>query len=105
PNPALCEGNVFSNSRIEVMGDHHHIEGLIKCIYSVWSRWSGRNWNDVWPPAPFDDVRGVPASCPFSVKRVNRSALEGGDCIFDETALVKSVGVNENLHTHNIHNR
>src|SRR4029077_4589971 len=105
PNPALCAGDVFSNSRIEVMGYHHHIECLIKRIYSVWSRWSRRRWNDVWLAAHFDDVRCVPASCPFSVKRVNRSALESSDCIFDETALVKGVGVNENLHIHVIRNR
>src|ERR1700741_3527887 len=105
PNPALCEGNVFSNSRIKVVGDHHHIEGLFKRIYSVWSRWSRRRWNDVWLAAHFDDVRCMPASRPFSVKRVNRPAFEGGDCIFDEAALVQRVGVNENLHIHVIRNR
>src|SRR5580704_16856753 len=93
PNPALCEGNVFSNSRIEVMGDHHHIEGLIKRIYSVWSRWSRRRWNDVWLAADLNDVRGVSASRPFRVKCVNGSALEGGDCIFDEAAFVEGVGM------------
>src|SRR5580693_2234401 len=105
PNPALCEGNVFSNSRIEVMGDHHHIESVIKRICSVWSRWSRRRWNDVWLAAHFDDVRGVSASRPFRVKRVNRSSLEGCDCILDETALVQRIGVDENLHIHVIRNR
>ena len=32
PNPALGEGDIFRNSRIEVMGDHHHIERLFKRI-------------------------------------------------------------------------
>src|SRR5260370_24123090 len=102
---ALGECDIFSNSRIEVMGDHHHIEGLIKRVYSVWPRWSRRRWNDVWLAAHFEDVRGVPASRPFRVKRVNRSSLEGCDCILDETALVQRIGVDENLHIHVIRNR
>src|ERR1700752_2358178 len=103
-NPAFSEGNVFRNSRIEVMGNHHHIEGLIKRIYAVWPSWSRRRWNNVWLATYFDDVRGVSATRPFRVKRVNRPAFEGGDCIFDETALVQRVGVNENLHIHVIGN-
>src|SRR6201981_606295 len=104
PNPALCEGNLFSNSRIEVMGDHHHIEGLIKRIYSVWSRWSRRRWNDIWLAAHFDDVRCMPAAGPFRVKRMNGSAIEGGDCVFNEPAFVKRVGMDQNLHVHVICN-
>src|SRR5580704_18041079 len=87
-NAALGECEIFRNSRIEVMGDHHHIEGLVKSVYGVWSRWSRRRWNDVWFATDFNDVRGVSAARAFSVKRVNRSALEGGDCIFDEAAFV-----------------
>src|SRR5580700_7772557 len=105
PNPALCEGNVFSNSRIEVMGDHHHIEGFIKRIYSVWSRWSRRRWNDVWFAADFNNVRGMSAARPFRVKRVNGPPLECSDRIFDETAFVERVRMDKNLHVHVIRNR
>src|SRR5580700_5139645 len=100
PNPALCEGNVFSNSRIEVMGDHHHIEGLIKRIDSVWSRWSRRRWNDVWLAADFDDVWGMSTSRPFGVKCMDSPAFEGGDGAFHETTLVQRIGMDKNLHIH-----
>src|SRR6266478_5548148 len=104
-NPALGEGDIFRNTRIEMMGDHHHIEGLIKRIYCVWSRWSRRRWNDVCFAADFNDVRGVSTARPFRVKRVNGSALECGDRIFDETAFVERVCVDKNLHVHVIRNR
>src|ERR1700751_1999363 len=104
-NPALGECEIFRNSRIEVMGDHHHIEGLVKRIYGVWSGWSCRRWNDVWFATDFNDVRGVSAARPFSVKRVNGSALECGDRIFDETAFVEGVCVDKNLNIHVIRDR
>src|SRR6266853_2307968 len=104
-NPALGEGDIFRNSWIVVMGDHHHIEGLIKRIYCVWSRWSRRGWNDVWFAADLDNVRGVSAARPFRVKCVNGSALECGDRIFDETAFVERVCMDKNLHVHVVRNR
>src|SRR5579864_1086392 len=104
-NPALGEREIFRNSRIEMVRDHHHIEGLIKRIYSVWSRWSCRRWNDVWFAADFNDVRSVSAARPFRVKCVNGSALECGDRIFDETAFVERVCMDKNLHVHVIRNR
>ena len=87
------------------MGDHHHIEGLIKRICSVWSRWSRGRRDDVWFAAHLDNVRGVSAARPFRVKRVNGSALERGDRIFDETAFVERVCMDKNLHVHVIRNR
>src|SRR5580698_6940764 len=104
-NPALGECEIFRNSRIEVMGDHHHIEGLVKSIYGVWSRWSCRRWNDVWLTADLDDVRRMSASRSFGVKAVNRSPLEGGDCILDEAAFVELVCMDQNLNIHVICNR
>src|ERR1700747_44800 len=104
-NPALGEGDIFRNSRVEVMGDHHHVEGLIKRIYCVGSRWSRRRGNHVWFAADFDNVGGVSTARPFGVKRVNGSALECGDGIFDETAFVERVCVDKNLHVHVIRNR
>src|SRR5215469_9273879 len=96
-NPALGECKVFRHSRIEVMRDHHHIEGLIEGIYRIGSSWSGRRWNDVWFGAYLDDVGRMSAACPFGVKGVNGSSLEGRDCIFDETAFVERIGMNKNL--------
>src|SRR4029077_10628653 len=87
------------------MGDHDHIEGLIKRVYSVRSRWSCGRWNDVRFAANSNDVRSVSAARPFRMKRVNGSALEGRDCILDETALVQGVGMDKNLHVHVIRNR
>src|SRR3984893_6873182 len=104
-NPALGECEIFRNSRIEVMGDHHHIEGLVKRIYGVWSGWSCRRWNDVWFAADLNDVRGVSTACAFRVKRVNGSALEGGDRIFDEPTFVERVCVDKNLNIHVIRDR
>src|ERR1700733_4834900 len=90
-NPALGECDIFRNSRIEVMGDHHHIEGLITRICRIWSRWSRRRWNDVWFAADLNDVRGVSTARAFRVKRVNGSAFEGGDRTFHETTLVQRI--------------
>src|SRR5580692_10296604 len=104
-NPALGEGKVFRNSRIEMMGDHHHIQGLIERIYSVWSGWSCRSWNNVWFAADLDDVRGMSAARSFGMKCMNGPALESGDCIFDEPAFVKRVGMDQNLHIHVICDR
>src|SRR6201997_1139216 len=104
-NPALREGDIFSNSAIEVMSDHHHIEGLIKRIRGVWSRWSRRSWNYVWFAAHLDDVRGMSATGSFRMKCMNGPALEGCDCIFDEAAFVERVGMNKNLHVHVICDR
>src|SRR5580700_2860446 len=104
-NPALREGDIFRNSPIEVMGDHHHIESLIKRIRSVWSRWSRRSWNYVCFAANLDDVRGMSATRSFRMKCMNGPALESGDCIFDEAAFVECVGMNKNLHVHVICDR
>src|SRR5215472_5694135 len=104
-NPALGERKVFRHSRIEVMRDHHHIEGLIKGIYRIRSSWSRRRWNDVWFAAHLDDVRGMPTARPFGMKGVNGSALKGCNCIFDETALVERTCMDKNLHVHVICNR
>src|SRR4029077_12214262 len=92
-NPAFGEGNIFRNSGIEVMGDHHHIEGLIKRICSVWPRWSRRRWNDVWFAADLDDVGGVAAAGSFGVKGVNSSSLKGCDRILDKAAFIERVRV------------
>src|SRR5215467_14117778 len=99
-NPALGERKVFRDFRIEVMRDHHHIEGLIKGIYRIRSSWSRGRWNDVWFAAHLDDVRGMSATRSFRVKRVNGSALEGRDCVLDETAFVERVGLDKDLHVH-----
>src|ERR1700756_540677 len=104
-NPALREGDIFRNSPIEVMGNHHHIEGLIKRIRSVRSRWSRRSWNYVWFAADLDDVRGMPATRSFRMKCMNGPALESGDCIFDEAAFVERVCMDQNLHIHVIRDR
>src|SRR5579864_1160729 len=105
PRSASGEGDVFSHSPIEVMSDHHHVEGLIKRICSVWSRWSRRSWNNVWFAADPDNVRCMPSTGPFRVKSVNGSSLESRDCILDETALVERVCMDKNLHIHVIRNR
>src|ERR1700751_1968279 len=104
-NSALGEGDIFRKSSIEVMGDHDHIEGLIHRIRSVWSSWGRRSWNYVWLAAHFDDVRGMSATRSFRMKCMNGPALESGDRIFDETALVQRVGMDKNLHIHVIRNR
>src|SRR6201981_238777 len=104
-NPALGEGDIFRNSSIEVMGDHDHIEGLIHRIRSVWSSWGRRSWNYVWFAADLDDVRGMSATRSFRMKCMNGPALESGDCIFDEAAFIKRVGMDKNLHVHVIRNR
>src|ERR1700747_872331 len=105
PNSALGESKVFRNSPVEVMGNHHHIERLIKRIRSVWPRWSRRSWNYVWFAADLDDVRGMSATGSFRMKCMNGPALEGCDCIFDEAAFVERVGMNKNLHVHVICDR
>src|SRR5215471_1618974 len=104
-NSTLGKRKIFRNPRIEVMRDHHHIEGLIEGIYRIGSSWSRGRWNDVWFAAHLDDVRGMSAACPFRVKGVNGSALEGCNCILDETALVERVGMDKNLHVHVICDR
>src|ERR1700751_323808 len=104
-NSALGEGDIFSNYPIEVMGDHPHIEGLIKRIRSVWSSWGRRSWNYVWFAADLDDVRGMSATRSFRMKCMNGPAFESGDRIFDEAAFVKRVCMDKNLHVHVIRNR
>ncbi len=54
--------------RIEVMGDHHHVERLVERIYRVRPRRSRRRRDDIWLAADFDDVRGMSAARPFGVK-------------------------------------
>src|SRR5262244_3748983 len=103
-NAALGEGEVLGNSRVEVMGDHHHVEGFIERIYRVRSCRSRRSRDDVGFAAYFDDVWGVSAPSPFTVKSVNGSALERSDCILDETTFVERIGMDENLYIHVICN-
>ena len=45
------------------------------------------------------------ASRSLGVKAVNRSALEGGDCILDEPAFVERICMDQNLNIHVICNR
>src|SRR5215470_11429675 len=104
-NSALGKRKVFRNPRIEVMRDHHHIEGLIKGTYHIGSSWSRGRWNDVWFAAHLDDVRGMSAASPFRVKSVNGSALERCDCVLYEAALVERVSMDKNLHVHVICDR
>src|SRR6201984_2681447 len=104
-NSALGEGDIFRNSPIEVMGDHHPIEGLTNRIRRVWPSWSRISWNYVWSAADLDDVRGMSATRSFRMKCMNGPALESGDRIFDEAAFVKRVGMDKNLHVHVIRNR
>src|SRR5215510_9181243 len=99
-NPALGEGKVFRNSWIKMMRDHHHIESFIQRIHRVRPSWSRGGWNDVGFAADFNDIRGMSAARSFRVKRVNGSALEGRDCVLDETAFVERVGMNKDLHVH-----
>src|SRR5262249_31838282 len=73
----LGEGNVLRNTSVEVMGDHDHVEGFFGRIHRVGPRRSGRRGQDICLTAHFDDVRGMPATCPFSVKGMNGSTLEG----------------------------
>src|SRR5215510_15039682 len=86
-NAALGEGDIFRNPTVEVMGDHDHIEGLFGRIHCVRPCRSSRRGDDISLTAHFDDVRGMPATGSFGVKRVNGSALEGCDGMFDKTAL------------------
>src|SRR5258706_10518583 len=97
---ALGEGDILRDTTVEVMGDHDHIEGLFESIHCVRSRRTCRRWDDIRLTAHFYDVRGVPATGSFRVKRVNRSSFEGCDCVFDKTALVQRIGVDKNLHIH-----
>src|SRR5215470_16650594 len=99
-NPTFGEGDVLRNAGIEVMGDHHHIKGLFERIYGVRSRGSCGSRDDVLLAAYFDDVRGMPAPSALTMKCVNGSALESGDCTFDETTFIERIGVDEDLHIH-----
>src|SRR4029077_13369763 len=97
---ALGEGDILRNTTVEVMSDHDHIERLIGRIHCVRTRRSCRSWKDICLTAHLDDVRGMPATGSFRVKRVDCSALESCDSAFDETALVQCVGMNSNLNIH-----
>src|SRR5215472_14252455 len=87
------------------MRDQHHVESLVKRIYSVGSRWTRRSRDDTWFATDLDNVRCMPATGPFRVKGVNGPSLEGSDCVFDETAFIERVSMNKNLHVHVIRNR
>src|SRR5260370_18037686 len=87
------------------MGDQNHIEGLFERIHCVGPRGACRRWDDICLTAHLNDVRGMPATGPFRVKRVNCSAFEGGNSIFDKTAFVQRVRVYKNLYIHVICNR
>src|SRR4029077_8811929 len=104
-DPALGEGNVLRNTAVEMMGNHQHIERLVQCVHGVRSCRSRRRRDDVRFAADLYDVRGMSAAGALGMKSVNGSALKRGHGLFDKTALVQRVGVEQDLYIHVIGDR
>ena len=91
--------------RIEVMADHQHVEMLVDRVDREGHRRVGRGGDDVGEAGQLDDVGRMAAAGALGVEGVDRAALEGGDGVLDEAALVQRVGVDHHLHVHAVGDR
>ena len=94
---AFGKGDVFGDRRRQVMADHQHVQMLGDGVDRVGSRWVGRSRDDVGILADLDDVGGMAAAGTFGVEGVDGAALECGDRVLDEAALVQRVGMDRHL--------
>ncbi len=97
PDPALGEGQVFGDGGVEVMADHQHVQVLVDRVHGVRHGRVRRRRQHVREAGDLDDVGRVATARAFGVEGGNRTALEGGDGVFDEARFVERVGVDRHL--------
>jgi len=99
-NAAFCERQVFGNAAVEVVGHHDHIEGLFERVRGVRACRARRSRNDVCETTDLNNVRCVASAGAFGMERVNGSAFECGNRVFDKAAFVQRIGVDQDLDVH-----
>mmetsp|Transcript_27196 Transcript_27196/g.56243 ORF Transcript_27196/g.56243 Transcript_27196/m.56243 type:complete len:751 (+) Transcript_27196:184-2436(+) len=92
-DPALGEGNVLRNARVQVVADHQHVEMLVHGVDGKGPRGVRRAGKDVGFLDDLDDVGGVATAGTLRVVGVDGPSLHCGDAVVDESALVERVGV------------
>ena len=85
-----------------MVADHQHVEVFLERVGGVRPGGVGAAGQHVGFAADFDDVRGMSTTCALGMEGVNRSPLDGGNRVFNETGFVQRVGVNADLHIHPI---
>src|SRR3546814_2117989 len=88
-----------------MMADHQHVEMFVDRVDRERTGGVGRRGDDVGEARQLDDVRRMPAARAFGVEGVDGAALEGGDSILDEAALVQRVGMDHHLDVHPVGDR
>ena len=78
PDPALGEGQVFGQRRVQVVADHQHVEVLVDGVDGVRAGRVGRTGEDVGLARHRDDVGSVAAAGSFGVIGVDGPAGDGG---------------------------
>jgi hypothetical protein len=97
PDPALGEGDILGNGRIEVMTNHGHVEMFVERIDRVGVGRIGRRRQTVHLAGDANDVGCVATARAFRVIHVNGTAADRLERVLDKAGFIERVGVDLHL--------
>ena len=98
PDTGLREGDIFGDSRVQMVADHQHVKVFIHGVDGEGHGGIRGGRQHIGLAADLDNVRSMAAAGSLRVEGVDRSTGEGLDRIFHKPGFIDGIGMDRDLH-------